>query len=256
MSVFDAYAHYYDLLYKDKDYEGETAYIATHIHRFAPKAKRIIELGCGTGHHAMLLAKRGYVVHGVDLSPTMLETAHARTAQLPPTIATRLSFSQGDVCNVRVGHTFDIALSLFHVVSYHITNQDLLAAFDTAAQHLIPGGMFLFDVWYGPAVLTDRPAVRIKRLEDDVIRVVRLAEPKLHPSQNIVDVNYHVIITDKNTGGVKEVRESHHMRYLFQPEIAHLLAQSGFKMAHAEEWMTAKPLGFDTWGACFVAIKA
>lgn len=255
MSVFGNYARYYDLLYKDKDYVGETAYMVGLLKKYAPSAHRLIELGCGTGKHAALLAEQGYAVQGVDFSREMLAQAQARAAQLPPDLQQRLAFSYGDVRSVRIGHTVDAALSLFHVVSYQTENADILAEFNTAAAHLSPGGVFLFDVWYGPAVLTDRPAVRVKRLEDEAIRVVRLAEPRLRPNDCCVDVNYHVFITDKASGAVEEVRETHHMRYLFQPEITHLLAQSGFDLIHAEEWMTAKPLGFDTWGACFVARK-
>ena len=42
--VFDAYARYYDLLYRDKDYVGEAEYVAAHIRKQAPQAKRILEL--------------------------------------------------------------------------------------------------------------------------------------------------------------------------------------------------------------------
>ena len=255
MSVFGNYARYYDLLYKDKDYAGETAYMTALLKKHAPTAQTLLELGCGTGLHAVLLAERGYAVHGVDVSDTMLAQAQARAAQLSPMLQTRLAFSHGDVRSVRIGRKVDAVLSLFHVVSYQTRNEDLKSQFDTANAHLEAGGVFLFDVWYGPAVLTDRPAVRIKRLEDEAIRVVRLAEPAMRPNDCCVDVTYHVFITDKASGVVEEVHETHHMRYLFQPELALLLAQSGFELVHAEEWMSAKPLGFDTWGACFVARK-
>ena len=134
--VFDAYAAYYDLLYRDKDYAGEAEYVASHIRRNAPGAKRILELGCGTGGHAIHLAQMGYVVHGVDLSEAMLSRALARKDGLPPEVAARLSFSKGDVRTVRTGETYDAVISLFHVMSYQVTNADLAAAFETASSHL------------------------------------------------------------------------------------------------------------------------
>jgi predicted TPR repeat methyltransferase len=60
--VFDTYARYYDLLYRDKDYAGESEYVAAHIRKQAPQAKCILELGCGTGAHAEHLARMGYTV--------------------------------------------------------------------------------------------------------------------------------------------------------------------------------------------------
>ena len=111
----------------------------------------------------------------------------------------------------------------------------------------------IFDCWYGPAVLSDRPAVRVKRVEDEEIAVTRIAEPVMYPNDNCVDVNYQLLIKHKAGGMVEELHECHRMRYLFTPEVELLLEQTGFRLLHSEEWMTGKALGFDTWGACFVA---
>jgi len=145
-----------------------------------------------------------------------------------------------------------VVISLFHVISYQTTNEDVLAAFKTAREHLNPGGVFIFDVWYGPAVLTDRPAIRIKRMADDEIEVTRLAEPVMHPNKNRVDVNYHVFVRDLESGMVRELRETHMMRYFFHPEIELFAEQNGFQNMHVEEWLTGKAPGEDTCGVCFV----
>ena len=248
MTVFGDYAHYYDLLYRDKDYAGEAEYIASLLRRFRPEARSIIELGSGTGRHAVLLSRKGYVIHGVELSSEMLDQA-----QLLSACEVNLTFTHGDIRNVRLRTTFDAAVSLFHVISYQTTNADLFAAFRTAREHLSTGGIFIFDCWYGPAVLTQRPAVRIKRVADKGIEVTRIVEPELLPNCNLVDVRYHVFLRDKASNAVNELRETHRMRYLFQPEIELLLEQAGFHLAHGEEWMTGNPLGTATWGACFLA---
>jgi SAM-dependent methyltransferase len=253
--VFHEYAQYYDLLYKDKDYAGEADYIHRLIERHHPGAKTLLELGSGTGKHAVLLAERGYRIHGVERSETMLaRSAKLVTERKPYKMRCDLPvFSQGDIRTARVDQIFNVVISLFHVISYQTSNEDLLAAFATARQHLAAGGLFIFDVWYGPAVLTDRPAVRVKRMADDQIEVTRLAEPVLHASRNVVEVNYDVRIRDKATGKVSEHCETHPMRYLFTPELEIFLSESGFQMLHSEEWMTGKTPGFDTWGVCFVA---
>jgi SAM-dependent methyltransferase len=255
MTVFGNYAQYYDLLYQDKDYVGETKFIHELIQNHAPAAKTILELGCGTANHALLLAKSGYQVHGVDMSEVMLKKATDRLTQISPEIATQIQLTQGDIRQVRLNQTFDVVLSLFHVISYQTTNADLLAAFDTIKQHLKPGGIALFDVWYGPAVLSDRPATRIKRLQDDTIEVTRLAEPVIYPNTNLVDVNYHVLIKDKQSGAIEELYETHHMRYLFQPELELVAHQSGMSIVKSGEWMTEKAAGFDTWGVYFAVKK-
>jgi SAM-dependent methyltransferase len=254
MNVFGSYSHYYDLLYRDKDYAGEAQFVRQLMQIHAPAAKTILELGCGTANHALLLAQAGYHVHGVDMSESMLERAADRLAQVPPEIAARIQLTQGDIRQVRVNQTFDVVISLFHVISYQTTNADLLAAFSTIKQHLKPGGIALFDVWYGPAVLTDRPSVRIRRLEDEHIQVTRIAEPVMYPNENCVDVNYHVFIQEKKSGILEELKESHRMRYLFKPEIDFLLQKVGMKVITCREWMSDCDAGFETWGTYFIAI--
>ena len=79
-------------------------------------------------------------------------------------------------------------------MSYQTENADLAAAFATAAEHLAPGGIFIFDCWYGPGVLTDPPTTRVRRLHGDGIEVTRIAEPVNHYDRNRVDVHYEVIV--------------------------------------------------------------
>jgi len=164
MGTFGAYSKYYDLLYKDKDYAGEVAYISSLLEEHAPDGRSILELGCGTGRHAAMLAEKKWIVHGIDLSTDMLKAAQERKRSRPSSIGDRLRFSVGDVRDFDTGEQYDAVLSLFHVVSYQNANDDVLAMFRNAAAHLKPGGVFVFDYWYGPAVLTDRPAVRVKRM--------------------------------------------------------------------------------------------
>ncbi len=250
-SVFADYARYYDLLYKDKDYEGEVNYINALIMRYNPKANSILELGSGTGIHASLLAKKGFMIQGIERSPEMMAIAQ-ELAKKGDDRSGSLAFFLGDIRDIRLNKKFDAVIALFHVISYQITNQDILATFKTAIHHLKPGGLFIFDVWYGPAILTKRPEVRVKRMADDQIEITRLAEPVLHPNQNRVDVNYHIFVRDRASATVKEFKETHAMRYFFQPEIEILASQSEFITMHAEEWMTGNPIDQNTWGACFI----
>ncbi|MBW4668560.1 MAG: class I SAM-dependent methyltransferase [Cyanomargarita calcarea GSE-NOS-MK-12-04C] len=254
MSVFGNYARYYDLLYRDKDYVGEAKFIHQLIQTYAPNAQNILELGCGTLNHAVLLANEGYQIHGVDFSLSMLQKASDRLEELPTELASKLKFTHGDIRLCRLNETFDVVVSLFHVISYQTTNEDLLAAFTTAKEHLKPGGIFIFDVWYGPAVLTERPAVRVKRLEDEEILVTRIAEPVMHPNENLVDVNYQVFIRDKSSNAVEELQETHQMRYLFKPEIELLLSEVQIEVITCCEWLTNQNAGFDTWGVYFIGV--
>jgi SAM-dependent methyltransferase len=253
VTVFGGYSRYYDLLYRDKDYARESKWIAETIRRHVPTASSVLEIGCGTGLHAAFLAADGLDVTGVDMSRGMLEAAAERKSELPADIASRLSFHEGDARTVRLGRTFDVVISLFHVMSYQTSNADLAAAMATARAHVRDGGAFIFDCWYGPAVLRQWPAVTTKEFSDDETVVKRTATPVVHPTTNIVDVNYAVTITDRATGAIEELRETHHMRYLFSPEIEQAVERAGMRLVESRGWLTESEPGFDTWGACFTA---
>lgn len=253
--VFDNYARYYDLLYRDKDYCAESEYIAGRIRKKLPKANSILELGCGTGAHAEYLARMGYIVHGIDLSENMLALAEARKASLPAELAARLSFGVDDVRSLRIDQTFDAVISLFHVVSYQSSNAELQEIVATAASHLNPGGLFLFDFWYGPAVLTQVPEIRIKRLQDDTISVTRIAEPSMHVNENIVDVKYDIFVEDKASGGINRIQEEHKMRYIFAPELPHYLDAETWSKFEACEWLSDAELSNRSWSAFVVAAR-
>jgi SAM-dependent methyltransferase len=249
--VFDAYARYYDLLYQDKDYAAEAQFVHKQLLRQGGGGGSLLELGCGTGRHAMEFANFGYSVEGVDLSENMVQQAMRRADVCPE--ERKPAFKIGDVRTVRLGRKFDTVVSLFHVMSYQTTDADLQAAFRTAAHHLNAGGLFLFDFWYGPAVRHDPPVVRVKRLEDDAIRVTRLAEPQHEESRNLVSVDYNIFLKDKSTGMLDEISETHSMRYLFLPEMRQYLEQEGFAVRGSGTWLTEKPLGQDFWYGWLIA---
>ncbi len=249
MSVFGDYSKYYNLLYKNKEYSKEAEYVNSLIKKFRPDAKTILDLGCGTGKHDELLLKKGYRVCGVDMSEKMLNEAKKLSHDQ------ELFFLQGDIRNLNLKKTFDVVISLFHVISYQATNEDLKNTFETAYKHLENGGIFIFDCWYGPAVLTDRPVTRVKKLEDEEIKVLRIAEPVMYPNNNLVDVNYEIIVTNKHTTHQETIKETHKMRYLFKPEIENFMNNAGLELIKCEEWLTGREAGFDTWGVTFMGQK-
>jgi SAM-dependent methyltransferase len=256
MDAFGAYARYYDLLYRDKDYPAEARYVQELIRQYAPGAGSILDLGCGTGAHAEQFALLGYEVRGVDVSEGMLQSARARRSRLTPETAARLDFSTGDVRSFRAGRRFDVVTALFHVVSYQVTDEDLAMTFATAAAHLEPGGIFLFDCWYGPAVLSDPPVVRTKRLEDAATRVVRTAKPKMRPEENVTDVDYQVLVTDVASGQIEEIRERHRLRCLFEPELTQCLRAAGLEPIHFSQWLSDVAPSAGTWNVVMVGRAA
>jgi SAM-dependent methyltransferase len=255
MKIFQHdYASHYDLFYADKNYSGEADYVASRIRACCPKAVRLLELGCGTGRHAGFLAKRGFDVVGVDRSRQMVEQARKRASIEVPRVKQRLNFRVGDVMSYRSRDKFDVVISLFNVVGYLTRNEALQKMFAVVKSHLRKGGVFLFDVWYGPAVLSKKPVVRVKRIKDRQQTITRTAVPHLDVNNNTVQVDY--TIRCRQNSEVSATSESHLVRYFFLPELELILAAAGLDLIRAEEWMTGKAPGTDTWGLCCVCRPA
>lgn len=241
--LFGRYSHYYDLLYAEKDDAAEAAYVIGLLGRCGLPSGDLLEFGCGTGRHACQFAAAGYRVTGVERSPGML----ARARSCPGfTLVGR------DIRDLRLGRHFHAVVALFHVLSYQIENADVVATLASAAAHLEPGGLFLFDVWYSPAVLTLRPQVRVQRVADKRLALTRLAEPKVFANENRVDVRYTLYAQDRKTGAVEVVEETHPMRHFSLPELDLFAAAAGFERVLCEAFLTGEPPGETTWGLCLV----
>jgi SAM-dependent methyltransferase len=250
---FAKYSEYYDLLYRDKDYASEAAYVAQTIRAALPAAHRILELGSGTGRHGRLLAGMGFEVHGIERSPEMVSIA--RCADAGMTANGSFTCEVGDIRTTRLGRAFDAVISLFHVISYQTTNRDLQAAFEVAAAHLVPGGVFLFDVWHGPAVLCEGPTRRTKVVSSEQLRVKRTASPDLDTNRGTVNVVFEMECEDMSTRDVVRFEEKHSMRYLFATEIDFLAQMSGLSTVKTEEFLTGHPPSRSTWGVAYLLRK-
>lgn len=249
MEVFQNYAYYYNAFYQDKDYAAESRQVNTLLKRYGSNVRKIINYGCGTGRHDIELSKLGYDCTGIDMSPLMIDIARGNSRDINADI----DFSVADIRTYEPKDKYDAVISLFHVMSYQNSNEDILGAFRSARKALDCGGLFLFDCWYGPGVLSDSPVVRAKEVEDDTYKLVRIARPVMHDRTNVVDVCYEVLVIEKETGCTKTINETHHMRYFFRPELEFYLKESGFEMIDNLDCATLRETGYGSWTSYFVA---
>src|SRR5918911_1221855 len=246
-SVFGAeYSAAYDLLYQDKDYEAEVDLIERVFAIYGHgSVRRVLDLGCGTGGHAVPLADRGYDVVGVDRSPEMLERAVQRGSSA--------RFHTGEIGDLDLGETFDAVLLMFAVLGYQVGNADVKAALATARRHLHASGLIFADVWYGPAVLAQRPSERVKVVDTAGGQIIRVAAGELDTRRDVCMVRYHLwqVEHDRLTAAV---REQHPMRYFFAPELELFLAAAGFELVRLGAFPELEDEPSEgTWNVAFVA---
>jgi SAM-dependent methyltransferase len=110
---------------------------------------RILDLPCGQGRHAIELARRGYDVTGVDLSPFLLKVAEER-AQAEGICVRWLS---GDMRQPIAGEGFDVILNLFTSLGYFADEADDRKVVGAAAAMLVPGGRFVLELINGERLM-------------------------------------------------------------------------------------------------------
>jgi len=255
MSVFNSlYAEHYDQLYAEKSYDRECDLIEAAILRHGNgRPTTLLDVGCGTGGHAIALTKREYDVTGVDLSPHMLEHARSKAISLPP--SRQPTWLCGDAKTFDAGKQFDVAIMMFAVVGYLTENEDVITSLENIRRHLKPGSLFICDFWYGPSVLAVRPTDRIRVLDLPCKQVIRVANTNLNPAQHTADVSFRLWTIEADRL-VSQTTEMHRLRYYFPQEFALLLSQSRFTLQSISAFPTLdEPLTEQTWNA-FVVAKA
>lgn len=245
MKVFNEYADYYNILYKEKNYREETGYIESLIQKYSGiKPKDILNIGCGSGNHDIFFSERGYNIDGFDLSEKMI--IQAKKLGLP-----NVNYFTENISTFKSEKKYDCIVSLFHVLSYQITNTEVNKMFSIVRENLKPGGVFVFDCWFGPAVLTDPPVCRVKDFETETELIKRIAVPDMNNIDNYVDVNYTLMVTDKKDKTLREFNETHRMRYFFQPEIELFCEKNFLKLEFCFEWLTNLTPNTNNWNICF-----
>ena len=247
-----AYSHTYDLLYSDKDYSAECSLIEKIFRRYSTvPVTSVLDLGCGTGSHVFDMAGRGYTVVGVDRSEGMLAVANHRLRRSPS--AEKVRFHPGDIRNVDLGQHFDAAIIMFAVLGYQIENNDVMAALKTARHHLKTGALLIFDVWYGPAVLHQKPSDRVKVIPTQEGKILRAASGELDVSLHTCTVRFHLW---RMAGErlVEETEETHRMRYFFPLELSFFLESAGFSLVRLGTFPDVdKDPDEDSWNVIAVA---
>ena len=143
MRAYDALAASYDSLMADGDYRRRAAFLARRLRKSPIPAATVLDLACGTGTLACLLARRGYQVLATDSSEEMLTQAAAKAEALEKN---RPLFLLQPMPRLRLAQPVDAVVSTLDSLNYLTAERDLRETFRRVRRWLRPGGLFLFDV--------------------------------------------------------------------------------------------------------------
>lgn len=247
MTNSDVYRHpkYYALGYRwNTQTECDFLEAALAAHRVAGKS--LLDIGCGTGRHALELAARGYTVTGVDPSQEMRAFLGAEAARLKLPVKT----AEGDLRRLRIDGPFDAAYCLMDTFRFLLTNEEILAHLRAVAQRLAPGGVYVTDFWVPRQ--WDLIGNEIHQWEqeegDTMVRVFYLQHPdSIDPiTQTFED---ELVFEVREGDAVQEIRGGRTRTRLMMPlEFAALVEASGaFDVAGTYgEFDLAKPFALES----------
>ena len=213
--MFTASAEFYDLIYSTfKDYAGEAAQITHLLRRLNPHCQTVLDVACGTGEHARLLAAAGFVVDGLDLDPAFVQIAQ----QKHPTGR----FFEADMSEFHLAHRYDAVLCLFSSIGYLTTLDQVTRALICFREHLAPGGVIAIEPWFPPGVL-DPERVSRHTGEANGVRVSRVSRIEIEGRVSRLRFEYEIA----DGTGTRHASEVHELGLFTTAELMRTFREAG-----------------------------
>jgi SAM-dependent methyltransferase len=230
MGQYAQAAEFYDILYlKQKDYQAEAEHLAGLIRDLHPAARRVLDVGCGTGEHARLLTALGFEVDGVDLEPTFVELARAKC----PAGA----FVVADMTALALAGRYDVVVCLFSAIGYVGTVEALRRTVAGLAAHLSPAGVLMVDPWFEPGQLTDRWLTVITG-EAEGLKVCRMSRTLVDDRVSRLEFEYLIGRPD----GIERRSETHELGLFTQEEMETAFRKAGLTVTRQPEALRTRGL--------------
>lgn len=222
--TYDNFAKFYDLEYSHK--ENDLDFYLDLADRYGDP---ILEVGAGTGRVAFDLAAAGYTVYGIDNSVQMLESANAKLSTFDNELEQRVSLTLGDMRHFNLDQKFPLCIAPFRTFLHNLTMDDQLATLKSVKKHLLPGGVFAFDLFvplYTVMAQNEwRDKIESDELADPDSGMSIEIEVKHQPKDQLLTIRNSYYDKNQHT----ETAEMQY-RYIFRYEMEMLLRLAGFRI--------------------------
>ena len=229
---FSQYAQYYDLFYTNKNYSDESAFIHKLIKKYHKKNINeilILDIGCGTGIHALEFLSYGYKVEGSDISSDMIELAQKRALKADKEI---IFYNESFQTSNKINGKYDVVLALFSAINYVLTDEEIATSFGNMHKLLNDDGLLIFDFWNGDAVIRDYSPTREKTVSSGDIKIIRSTKASINEEINNININFDFSLSKKDKI-IDQFSEKHQLRYFFIKEMENIIKHNKFELINA-----------------------
>ncbi|HEY8428323.1 MAG TPA: class I SAM-dependent methyltransferase [Sandaracinaceae bacterium] len=208
-------------------------------------ARRVLELGCGSGRVLVAMARAGARATGLEHDPGMIAGARARVARAPREIAERITLVEADMARFSLGRHFDRIVAPFASLYCLLSRERVAACFERVRAHLVPGGLFAFDGYAADEFHErSRPSDYPDDVLEEVAKVTHRGEvltvfekSRWDRARQRVDATYLYVGRD---GRVRHEAVIGH-RYLRRREIEPLLERAGLELVSVAGGFAGEP---------------
>lgn len=142
MESYTSFAAVYDMFMDNIPYEEWASYVISLLREEGIDDGLVLDLGCGTGSLTEILAREGYDMTGIDLSPDMLQIAMEKRMESGRDIL----YLNQDMREFELYGTVRAIVSICDSMNYLLEKEDLVQTLRLVNNYLDPGGVFIFDL--------------------------------------------------------------------------------------------------------------
>lgn len=218
--MYTRLAGYYDLTHHFRDYRQQSDFIHAAIQKYSSSAKKVLDICCGTGSHALILAEKGYNVTGVDNSQEMLKLARGKVKAR----SRNPKFESGDMFDLKYSQQFDAAYCFGTTLMMLTSLEEFSRFLSSTGKTLKPGGLLIFDVWNGWKML--QATNEMHPSENETTRVIWFSNGHINREQRTQHLESAFLIQEQDATRIETFTED--LKIFFKDEIQCLLESHGF----------------------------
>ncbi|HEX6291611.1 MAG TPA: methyltransferase domain-containing protein [Herpetosiphonaceae bacterium] len=209
-------------------------YLRDLLRRHPVAGRALLDLACGTGTLAVMLAEQGWQVVGIDRSAGMLAEARRKAAQRAEPLDLR--FVQGDMRDFALARPVDLVTCCYDTLNYLIDEADLRRCLEAVARSLVPGGLFCFDLATDYFLEHYWQGVEVEEF-DAAIQVMQSHYDRATGHSTLVLTGFIEVAP----GRFRRFREVHVERGYPQATVRALLEAAGFAVEGVYDCFTMQP---------------